>query len=349
MLSFLVRALAGALAILLGLELVLRQMPVNTGLRNQPVDAGQPVLRAVAHSPFVYSRGWNLRLVNHGLVNNDGFLSDADYAPGGHGIAIVGDSYVQGSAIATDRNLAAQLRRRIDHRDVFALGISGANLPDYVATVQWAVARYRPSAVVVVVTAGDVADAFASRQGGYRFDPEVGASCEPLLSPWAPSRSWPVTVLKQLRLTHYLTENLRAADQLKQAFTGAASPPSQPDAARLRSARLARAATCFADRLQAVAGGLPTLVVLHGRSAQDDDRDGLPGVLDRRGVPWVDLTPVFDAQARATGQRLDLLPTDSHWNELGHATAAEAVARWVRSLPAPLAADAGRTTGSPGR
>lgn len=75
----------------------------------------------------------------------------------------------------------------------------------------------------------------------------------------------------------------------------------------------------------------------------------LPGVLDRRGVPCADLAPVFEAQARAIGQRLDLLPADSHWNELEHATAAEEMARWVRSLPAPLVAAAGSSAGNPGR
>ena len=40
-------------------EIVLRFLPVATGLRSMPVNAGNPVLRFSPDRPFVYSLGWN--------------------------------------------------------------------------------------------------------------------------------------------------------------------------------------------------------------------------------------------------------------------------------------------------
>jgi hypothetical protein len=330
MVTFLLRAAAGALAALLAVELVLRLLPVNTGLRNLPVSDSQPILRAEPNSRFTYSKGWNLRLVNEGHVNNDGFLADVDYAPGGRGVVVVGDSYVQGAAIPTDRNLAAQLRRRLHGTDVFALGVSGANLPDSVAAVRWAVPRYRPGAIVVVVTAGDVAGSFVARKGGYRFEADPAMSCAPQLNPWSPSGSWAVVLMKRLCIAYYLSENLRATEQWKAAFAPYTPPPA-PGRLPASQASWRRASACFVEQIQAAAEGLPVLVVLHIRS-QDDDRTPLLEALDAQRLPWIDLTPVFEARAHDFGTRLDFQPTDSHWNAQGHAVAAEAVAAWA--LPA---------------
>lgn len=51
-------------------------------------------------------------------------------------------------------------------------------------------------------------------------------------------------------------------------------------------------------------------------------------LLDQVGVPYLDLTPAFEA----TGRSSDFFfPLDGHWNAAGHALAGEAVAEWLRT------------------
>src|SRR5690606_27510166 len=76
-------------------EVVLRFLPVNEGLRAQPVDAVNPVFRFEPNRTAIWSEGWNLESVNRVHVNNDGFVNDQDYDPAASTplLAIVGDSY----------------------------------------------------------------------------------------------------------------------------------------------------------------------------------------------------------------------------------------------------------------
>jgi hypothetical protein len=323
------------------IELALRLLPVNTGLQNRAVNADQPILRAESHSAFVYSKNWNLQLVNAGEVNNDGFLSDIDYTAAHDNIVVVGDSYVQAAAVPTSRNLAAELRHRLGTVDVLALGASGANLPDYVAAIRWAGARYRPRAYVVVLTEGDVRDAFTARAGGYTFDSAAGASCEVRLHPWTPARSGVAGMLKHLRLTHYLLENLRAGEQLRAAFRrGTGSYGAGPDDMAAREA-LRHAAGCFVEQMTQAVSGVPVLFVAHGLAGAGDDRWPLLHLLEQNGRLVLDLTPIFAAHVRQTGRRLDFLPTDAHWNEEAQAVAADAVVPWVRQALQTPSRDAG--------
>ena len=70
---------ASIVVCLLAAEIVLRFLPVPTGLRSLPVNAANPVLRFPPNRPFVNSLGWNFHTVVHGRVNNAGYVNDQDY------------------------------------------------------------------------------------------------------------------------------------------------------------------------------------------------------------------------------------------------------------------------------
>ena len=67
------------LVCLLAVEIVLRFLPVATGLWTLPVNEAQPVFRFSPNRDFLFSRDWNFSLVNRGRINNDGFVNDQDY------------------------------------------------------------------------------------------------------------------------------------------------------------------------------------------------------------------------------------------------------------------------------
>src|SRR5258708_13339668 len=61
------------------IELVLRFLPVATGMLGMPVTESSPVYRFEPNRNFVFSIGWKLDGVNRAHVNNAGFVNDQDY------------------------------------------------------------------------------------------------------------------------------------------------------------------------------------------------------------------------------------------------------------------------------
>ena len=93
-------------------------------------------------------------------INAAGWFSPYDYTrrqPGGHLIALYGDSYVQGLSVPQSRHLDVDL-----HHDlapgvpVYAFGLSGWYLEQYVALSRYVRTTYAPDLIVILVGQGDV-------------------------------------------------------------------------------------------------------------------------------------------------------------------------------------------------
>src|SRR5437867_128951 len=85
----------GSFALCLGVaEAVLRFLPVASGMRTMPVTADSQVFHFTPDQDFVYSRDWDMALVNRGRINNAGFVNDQDYRKDDRTplIVVVGDS-----------------------------------------------------------------------------------------------------------------------------------------------------------------------------------------------------------------------------------------------------------------
>ena len=79
-------------------EMLLRFLPVQSGLRTMPVNADNPVFHFTPERDVTFSRGWNFDMVNHRRVNNAGWVNDQDYehqSKTPRPSAIIGDSYIE--------------------------------------------------------------------------------------------------------------------------------------------------------------------------------------------------------------------------------------------------------------
>src|SRR3954470_24042812 len=93
-------SLASIAFFLLAAVIVLRFLPVSTGLRSMPVTAADPVLHFTPDRPFVNSLGWNMHNAVHGRVNNAGFVNNQDYVRDGLPlIAVIGDSFIEAQMV----------------------------------------------------------------------------------------------------------------------------------------------------------------------------------------------------------------------------------------------------------
>ena len=95
--------LAGIGGTLLLLEVVLRLLPVLSGTYAADPRAAWPVHTMIPNSPFTYSTGWNLQNIQHGRINNYGYVAPFDYAPAN-------------GAARHRRGVRRQLRRSADER-----------------------------------------------------------------------------------------------------------------------------------------------------------------------------------------------------------------------------------------
>ena len=105
-------------------------------------------------------------------INDAGWLSPFEYSrrqPGSALVALFGDSYVQGLSVPQNLHLDVDLHRRLGASvPVYAFGLSGWYLEQYVAMARYVRATYDPSLIVILVGEGDVG-ASLSAKGSYPY------------------------------------------------------------------------------------------------------------------------------------------------------------------------------------
>ena len=352
---------AALLAAGAALEAALRFLPVATGIRAQPVNAGNPVFRFEPDRSFVFSRDWDMALANRGRTNNAGFVNDQNYARTDEKplLAVIGDSYIEAAMVpfaeTAHGRLAAVLAGRLR---VYSFAAAGAPLSQYLIWARHAVAEWGAGALVVNIVGNDFDEslwAYSRTPGFWRYDSRSDGALALTLVEFEPSRRGHAVYASAL--ARYLIFNLRAQEHarwlgavargwLGMAPANAQAPAQAPgpfagntDAAPLpeRLDLSRRAVAAFFDDLLRMTG-LPVERIAFsvdgfryedGALAASASYFGLMrryfiAEARRRGFEAIDLDPAFFARHRQTGARFEY-PNDGHWNSAGHEVAADAI------------------------
>jgi len=336
-----VGVIGGALLALCVLNAVLWALPVQDGLFIGDTDPNWPAFHFVPHMRFTHSDGWNLRNVVHGDTNNMGYVAPFDYADGGSGIVVLGDSFVESAMNAYPDSLQAQLQiPAATHVPILNFGYSGASLSDYLGVASLVARKFTVEWLIVVVVPGDFVEGYGSEPGFFR---------------WAPNRELPVErvpdhgtkgslkkILRSVALVRYLKgqlgvslQSLFGYSQGSKALPGCAAPHLEAGDAEL----IRNVTRSFPQ----AAGILPARVIfvfdsdvhpMHDRQLMGGRslcptrdslaRDLLARTSAQSGIHVVDMQPIFARYVAATHERIDL--PDSHWNAVGNRLAAAAVA-----------------------
>ena len=354
--------LLGLLLPLVALELLLRVLPVSSGNTKRPVSAADPVPRHPASTEIVWSLGWDFARVVRKRTNSHGFFSEVEYlaAAGEPVLALIGDSYVEAMQVANANALDGVLRRRPErHGEIYSFGVSGAPLSQYLAFADYARRSVAPAAMVFVVVGNDFDESherYRSSAGGAIFAEDPRSGRLELVTV-----EHDATALRRLArrsaLLRYLTFHARvdwpalgkrlAARLPGAAPGGAVATPryvgqtrAAADAERVETS--IRVLDRFFELLPEKTGLAPERVafVLDGmrpdlyaardlRLAERSYFARMRSELARRaragGYEVIDLQPLFVDRFARDGERFELAG-DGHWNERGHAVAAEAVA-----------------------
>jgi hypothetical protein len=338
-------SLATAVVCLLAAEIVLRFLPVPTGLRSLPVNAANPVLHFTPNRPFVGSLGWNFHTVVRGRVNNAGYVNDQDYVREGPPlIAVIGDSFIEGQMVPYAESVQGRLAAALAGKfRVYSFAASGAPLSQYLIYGGLAVRDYGARAVVVNVVGNDFDESLSAYKAGpglWLYAPDQAGVLRLRLTEHEPGRL--ISLARHSALVRYLLINLRVLHTIRnlQPIGSANAAPNyagNTDAStgqkRVKDSLDALDAF-FRDVPERV--GLPpdrVLFILDGFRHATDLQPGSYFDLMRRafmetvaahGYEVIDLDTRFIPRHAATRGRFDFFD-DNHWNGLGHGVAAEAV------------------------
>jgi hypothetical protein len=294
-------------------------------------------------------------------VNADGWNSlhpRYESAPDGKlRIAVVGDSYVAAFEVAPRASLAGQLEALLgqDHAEVYAFGIRGAPLSEYLQIARYAVGAYKPDALVIVVVHNDFDESYRLAPGRYT-DAFLHLAVDGEQIEEIPPRpyqepAFQTRVRTRSRTFRFLFYRLGlGSQQLRGLYGAAAGRPQKLEAnVDVRSlageeARMHRVAGYVFGQLARLQRSSGTRFVL----LMDAPRDAIYGGRDPRetsayrmnrmaaeasagaGLTFVDLTDEFERDYRRHHMRFEFAH-DGHWNARAQALAAREACRALRT------------------
>jgi hypothetical protein len=336
---------------LVSADVVLRFLPVQSGLRSQAVDAENPVFHFAPEREVTFSRGWNFEMVNLRRVNNAGWVNNQNYRKEDETplLAILGDSYVEALMVPYGNTLYGRLANELEGRwRVYSFGASGAPLSQYLIWARHAVHEYGARAVIINVVGNDFDEshiAYNTGPGWWVYVPGPNGSLHLRLIEYRPG--WLRSVVHNSALARYIFFNLQfwiTWNEIRSFFFGspalaapryAGNTAAEAGPVRVQTS-LAAIDAVFRD-LPAIVGLPPNriLFTLDGFRYPAVAAAGTGTYFDlmRRafrskalslGYEVIDLDSDFFEHYAAHGQRFEY-PHDGHWNEIGHAVAVKAL------------------------
>lgn len=300
----------------------------------------------------IYTGGNFAQVRGKWRVNQAGWISDIEYVRDGRDkslVAIIGDSFVAGLRVDIEDNFATQLRRQLGGiLDVYSFGTSGAPLSQYLHMSRFVTKQFDPDVLVFNVVHNDFDESLCDiRQN-------LGMMClwvdgenvvESEIVPYTPS---PLRRLaRRSSLVRYLFLNLNLSARLPGLDRGVRTQPSQPTDAESQAIlqkRMERAAEYVLTAIARENPGRTIVFMADGprRFLYDDNFEELAEsdlwknrllsrIARQSGFYFIDLTGWFRQAFKETSARFES-NHDYHWNEYGHAIAAEALADTLRTI-----------------
>jgi hypothetical protein len=275
--------------------------------------------------------------------NNFGFVADHDFARDETAVALIGDSFVEGSMLRAPDRLAAQLERVLGgRRAVYALGMPGTALLDYAERIRFASQHFGIRDFVVLMERGDVRQSLCG-SGNVHYaclDPTTLAPNSEKLPP-------PSTVKRLLRhsaLAQYVLSQLKLEPSrlwrktFAQAVPLSQATPLNPSSSTLPaelSTRVVDEVTrVFLERIKARIPGRLVVVldsprggVRSASALETFERERFIALARASGISIVDTEPLFREHFESSSLSLNVGPYDRHLNALGLRIVAQAAAK----------------------
>jgi len=322
------------------------------------------VLRYVPGQEGVYRKRGAVEA--HYRINAQGWNAARDFErPRGAAtcrIVAIGDSYVEAFQVDVGGSFAELLETLYgkNRAEVLRFGVSGAPLSQYLAMIEREAAAYGPDVIVVNLVHNDFIESYRPLAGRFtrsfltldvREGRVVGENpgevyVAPAMSDW-------LRLSATFRYFYYrwgiTPDTVRAL--IAKPRTDGARHEANIDVAELDREwpNIVASTEHLMRRIKAAgqARGVPVIFLIDGvrqaiyagREAASIDALRLNRLVvelaAKLGVVALDLHPIFEARWRADRQPFDFGADDGHWNERGHAVAAETLRGALRLLGEP--------------
>ncbi len=323
------------------LELLLQVMPVSsatmTGRYLDPLITTYP-----PHHEWTESASWALQHPHRMHANNVGFVAHRDFVRNPDAIALIGDSFVEASALDEDQRPDYQLEQALKSRPVYGMGVPGTALLDYAERMRYAREHYGLHDFVLLLEPGDLRQSICGSgniDGPCLSPGTLKPQTEVQPPPGLLKRIFRHSALAQYLLGHLQIMPTRLWDQAVAQARGAG-----PDVAMAKS-RPILLAPQLSPAEQAVANAFfervgpllkeGRLVLMLGTDRQSlyaghpetiAAMQGFALMARAQGARIVDPMPLFTQQYREHGLKFDVSSRDGHLNPLGVHLVAQAAA-----------------------
>jgi hypothetical protein len=342
----------GTVTLCLGIaEVVLRFLPVCSAWLAMPVTAESPVFHYMPNRDFVYSKNWDMKLVNYAHINNAGFFNDQNYQENDKTplLAVIGDSYIEATMVPYAATLHGRLATGLEGRvRVYSFGASSAPLSQYLVWAHHAVRDLGAKALVINVIGNDFDEslaAYSNRLGFWLYMTDADGDLRLRLFEYRPGPVRDLLAMSALARYSILNLNLREhLSDLRALLLGSpanATPryagntladtnPARVSASMAAIDAFLRDLADFVglspDRVTFTMDGFryPEAAVQGANTYFDIMRRAFRTKAEALGYEVIDLDPLFLARHRRTGERFEY-SSDSHWSPTGHEVAYQAV------------------------
>jgi hypothetical protein len=321
-------------------EIVLRFLPTASGMQNPAPTKNDPLIHYYPNDHFCYSHGWNFRNSVCESYNNFGYASNFNYSTTQKTIAVIGDSFVEALMIRGNERLHERINSALDGKyQAIGLGISGADLSDYLITSEYVTKNFDVSGLVFLLNDGDITGATNPRLRGFWFKQGAnGIEIDHAANVKMRNIFYMSSVLS------YLYENLKfnpkdvfSAKAIEKKISDVSSSPGDDVLPNVRYV------INFLEQLKSLCESKhmdPQRVIFlidADRKAIYENRSGetlapeLIKLISSYGFQPVNLDSVFRNDWKNNRKAFDFGSVDSHWNSYAHSL----IATYVVSLLNP--------------
>jgi len=340
---FYISIAVGVVLALLGCELLLQLLPVNSGPRMETTSDAAPYTRYLPQQSMSYSFGWALGNAHHSKINRQGFNNSPDLQDNAK-VLVIGDSFIESLMLDQSQTVQGYLGASL-HGGVYAASASANGLADSLQIARVFVPRIHPKNVVLFVEPTDVSGVLSPPLAGHSAFKTTtdGMTVVHHAYTESPAKMWALHSAV-LRYAYY---NLKLQEWFGSKFQSRNTPAPLDHETYARNREAALRYYLEQLRLLGQTRDVKFIFLLDGdrkamyannrqgeKTWQGDDRAAFLAIVRQYGFDVADMQPVFERDWALRRERLDFLPMDGHWNAVAHRLAAEQLL--------PLLVDAGR-------
>lgn len=343
------------------IEICFRFLPVNEGLRAQPVNDKTPIFKFEANRTATFSKNWNFDIINEVRVNNAGFVNNNNYDEKSETrlLSIIGDSYVEALMVPFDKSLTGILSKKAKKNRVYSFAASGAGLSQHLIWAEHARKKYKSDFFIFVIISNDFSESlskYGSSPGFHRFKINHEDEWTMLLSNYEPSILR--KIFRKSKLAMYLITNLKIhsifdiqlnlgkSDNRKKFVSNFDAEVSSEfwndslKATNIYLNNIEKFAGVDKDRILFVLDGVrPELYQENGMETVRNSfwvkmRNKFIYEARLKGYDVIDMQEKFSANFKKEGKKFEF-KSDSHWSDIGHALVAKSIKEsyyWKRFL-----------------